>query len=122
LELNRLTRAATYPPDGWGSGELIARTDPASLRHRGLTAFLVPMDAPGVEIRPIRQMSGGQSFNEVFFTDATVPDETRLGEVGQGWQVALTTLSFERASSGRRSSAGTRRRPRQVRQASPARC
>lgn len=81
-------------------GELIARTDPASSRHRGLTAFLVPMDAPGVQIRPIRQMSGGQSFNEVFFTDVAVPDEARLGEVGQGWQVALTTLSFERASSG----------------------
>jgi Acyl-CoA dehydrogenase, middle domain len=81
-------------------GELIARTDPAQARHRGLTAFLVPMDAPGVEIRPIRQMSGGSSFNEVFFTDVVVPDEARLGEVGQGWQVALTTLGFERAHSG----------------------
>ena len=81
-------------------GELIARTDPAQARHRGLTAFLVPMDAPGVEIRPIRQMSGGSSFNEVFFTDVVVPDEARLGEVGQGWQVALTTLGFERAASG----------------------
>jgi alkylation response protein AidB-like acyl-CoA dehydrogenase len=81
-------------------GELIARTDPAQARHRGLTAFLVPMDAPGVEIRPIRQMSGGSSFNEVFFTDVVVPDEARLGEAGQGWQVALTTLGFERAASG----------------------
>ena len=81
-------------------GELIARTDPAQARHRGLTAFLVPMDAPGVEIRPIRQMSGGSSFNEVFFTDVVVPDEARLGEIGQGWQVALTTLGFERAASG----------------------
>lgn len=81
-------------------GELIARTDPAQARHRGLTAFLVPMDAPGVEIRPIRQMSGGSSFNEVFFTDVAVPDEARLGEIGQGWQVALTTLGFERAASG----------------------
>jgi alkylation response protein AidB-like acyl-CoA dehydrogenase len=81
-------------------GELIARTDPAQARHRGLTAFLVPMDAPGVQIRPIRQMSGGSSFNEVFFTDVVVPDEARLGEVGQGWQVALTTLGFERAASG----------------------
>jgi alkylation response protein AidB-like acyl-CoA dehydrogenase len=80
-------------------GELIARTDPAQARHRGLTAFLVPMDAPGVEIRPIRQMSGGSSFNEVFFTDVAVPDEARLGEIGQGWQVALTTLGFERAAS-----------------------
>ena len=81
-------------------GELIARTDPAQARHRGLTAFLVPMDAPGVEIRPIRQMSGGSSFNEVFFTDVEVPDGARLGEIGQGWQVALTTLGFERAASG----------------------
>jgi len=81
-------------------GELIARTDPAQARHRGLTAFLVPMDAPGVEIRPIRQMSGGSGFNEVFFTDVVVPDEARLGDVGQGWQVALTTLGFERARSG----------------------
>jgi alkylation response protein AidB-like acyl-CoA dehydrogenase len=81
-------------------GELIARTDPAQARHRGLTAFLVAMDAPGVEIRPIRQMSGGSSFNEVFFTDVVVPDDARLGEVGQGWQVALTTLGFERAASG----------------------
>jgi len=81
-------------------GELIARSDPAQARHRGLTAFLVPMDAPGVEIRPIRQMSGGSGFNEVFFTDVVVPDEARLGEAGQGWQVALTTLGFERARSG----------------------
>jgi alkylation response protein AidB-like acyl-CoA dehydrogenase len=64
-------------------GELIARSEPGSLRHHGLTAFLVPMDAPGVEIRPIRQMSGGSSFNEVFFTDVTVPDSCRLGAVGQ---------------------------------------
>ena len=81
-------------------GELIARTDPAQARHRGLTAFLVAMDAPGVEIRPIRQMSGGSSFNEVFFTDVVVPDEARLGEIGQGWRVALTTLGLERAASG----------------------
>ena len=81
-------------------GELIARTGPAQARHRGLTAFLVPMSAPGVQIRPIRQMSGGSGFNEVFFTDVVVPDEARLGEVGQGWQVALATLGFERAASG----------------------
>ena len=58
------------------------------------------MSAPGVQIRPIRQMSGGSGFNEVFFTDVVVPDEARLGEVGQGWQVALATLGFERAASG----------------------
>ena len=81
-------------------GELIARTDPDTAKHAGLTAFLVPLDAPGVEVRPIRQMSGGSSFNEVFLTDVRVPDALRLGEVGQGWKVALTTLGFERGGSG----------------------
>ena len=61
-----------------------------------MTAFIVPMDAPGVEVRPIRQMSGGASFNEVFFTDVRIPDRLRLGDVGAGWKVALTTLGFER--------------------------
>ena len=83
-------------------GELIARTDPDVAKHRGMTAFLVPMDLPGIEIRPIRQMSGGSSFNEVFFTDVRLPDRLRLGDVGDGWNVALTTLGFERdhSSSG----------------------
>jgi alkylation response protein AidB-like acyl-CoA dehydrogenase len=81
-------------------GELICRTDRSAPKHEGLTAFLVPMDAPGVEVRPIRQMSGGASFNEVFLTDVRVPDSLRLGDAGDGWQVALTTLAFERASSG----------------------
>ena len=58
------------------------------------------MKAPGVEIRPLRQMTGGASFNEVFFTDVRVPDDHRLGDVGQGWTVALTTLMNERASIG----------------------
>jgi alkylation response protein AidB-like acyl-CoA dehydrogenase len=61
-------------------------------KHRGMTAFIIPMDLPGVEIRPIRQMSGGASFNEVFFTDVRVPDPMRLGGLGDGWRVALTTL------------------------------
>lgn len=77
-------------------GELIARTDPTVAKHRGLTAFIIPMDAPGIEIRPIKQMSGGASFNEVFFTDVRIPDDLRLGAVGDGWKVALTTLGFER--------------------------
>ena len=81
-------------------GELICRTDSSVPKHEGLTAFLVPMDAPGVEVRPIRQMSGGSSFNEVFLTDVRVPDALRLGDAGDGWNVALTTLAFERASSG----------------------
>ena len=81
-------------------GELIARTDPDVPKHAGLTAFIVPMDAPGLEVRPIRQMSGGASFNEVFFTDVRIADSLRLGDVGAGWKVALTTLGFERG--GRR--------------------
>jgi alkylation response protein AidB-like acyl-CoA dehydrogenase len=87
-------------------GELIARTDPAVAKHRGLTAFLVPLDAPGVEIRPIRQMTGGSSFSEVFFSDVRIPDGLRLGRPGDGWRVALTTLGFERSHSG-----SARRRP-----------
>ncbi len=81
-------------------GELIARTDPAVPKHAGLSAFLVPMDAPGLEVRPIRQMSGGASFNGVFFTDVRLPDDLRLGDVGAGWKVALTTLGFERGDNG----------------------
>ena len=89
-------------------GELIARTDPHAPKHAGLTAFILPMDSPGVEVRPIRQMSGGSSFNEVFFTDVRLPDEFRLGDVGAGWKVALTTLGFERAgSSGGRTVGGS---------------
>jgi alkylation response protein AidB-like acyl-CoA dehydrogenase len=82
-------------------GEIITRTSsyPDS-RHRGLTMFLVDMRAPGVEVRPLRQMTGGASFNEVFFTDVRVPDEMRLGDVDQGWTVALTTLMNERMAIG----------------------
>ena len=80
-------------------GELIARTDPSVVKHKGLTAFMLPLDVPGVEVRPIKQMSGGSSFCEVFFTDVRIPDELRLGEVGDGWKVATTTLSFERDHS-----------------------
>jgi alkylation response protein AidB-like acyl-CoA dehydrogenase len=87
-------------------GELIARTDVDAPKHKGLTAFLVPLDPPGVEIRPIRQMTGGSSFSEVFFSDVRIPDELRLGNVGDGWRVALTTLGFERSHSG-----SSRRRP-----------
>src|SRR4029453_5622605 len=81
-------------------GEIIARTDPDLPKHKGLTGFVVDMRAPGVEIRPLRQMTGGASFNEVFFTDVRIPDDHRLGDVGQGWTVALTTLMNERASIG----------------------
>ncbi len=80
-------------------GELIARSDPDVVKHRGMTAFLIPMNRDGIEIRPIKQMSGGSSFNEVFFNDVRVPDTMRLGPVGEGWKVALTTLGFERDHS-----------------------
>ncbi|GGS56070.1 acyl-CoA dehydrogenase family protein [Streptomyces violaceus] len=81
-------------------GLLLARTDPDVVKQAGITAFLVPMDAPGVEIRPIRQMSGGASFNEVFLSGVRVPDRLRIGRPGQGWEVATTTLAFERTASG----------------------
>jgi acyl-CoA dehydrogenase len=81
-------------------GEIICRSDPSLPKHRGLTGFIVDMHAPGVEVRPLRQMTGGASFNEVFFTDVRVPDTHRLGEVNGGWTVALTTLMNERAAIG----------------------
>jgi alkylation response protein AidB-like acyl-CoA dehydrogenase len=80
-------------------GEIICRTADEP-RHRNLTAFLVDMRAPGVEVRPLRQMTGGASFNEVFLDDVEVPDSARIGEVGDGWRVALTTLANERNSMG----------------------
>jgi alkylation response protein AidB-like acyl-CoA dehydrogenase len=83
-------------------GMLIARTDPGLPKHAGLTAFIVPLDLDGIEIRPIRQMSGGWSFNEVFLHDVRVGDHLRLGDVGQGWHVALTTLGFERGAADQR--------------------
>jgi acyl-CoA dehydrogenase len=81
-------------------GEIICRTDPDAPKHRGLTGFVVDMHAPGVDVRPLRQMTGGASFNEVFFTDVRIPDSHRLGEVNGGWTVALTTLMNERAAIG----------------------
>ena len=81
-------------------GEVIARTDPDLPKHKGLTGFVVDMKAPGVEVRPLRQMTGGASFNEVFFTDVRIPDSDRLGDVNNGWNVALTTLMNERAAIG----------------------
>ena len=81
-------------------GEIICRTDVGLPKHKGLTGFIVDMHAPGVEIRPLRQMTGGASFNEVFFNEVRVPDDHRLGDVNNGWNVALTTLMNERASIG----------------------
>ena len=81
-------------------GLLLARTDPDQPKHRGITAFLVDMHAPGVDVRPLFQMTGEAEFNEVFFTDARVPDADRLGGEGDGWRVALTTLMNERVAIG----------------------
>jgi acyl-CoA dehydrogenase len=81
-------------------GLLLARSDPGAPKHRGLTAFLLDMKTEGVDIRPLRQMTGGASFNEVFLTDVRIPDDRRLAEPGQGWQVIMTTLMNERAAIG----------------------
>jgi len=81
-------------------GILVARTDPDAAKHAGLTYFVVDMHAPGIEVRPIVQINKGKGFNEVFFNDVRIPDDQRLGEVGDGWRVAITTLMHERASIG----------------------
>ena len=81
-------------------GVAVCRTDPEVRKHAGITVFLVPMDAPGVSVRPIRQMTGGASFNEVYLDDVVVPDTDRLGPVGEGWRVTLTVLAAERLDSG----------------------
>ena len=81
-------------------GILVVRTDPTVPKHKGLSYFFLDMKSPGIEIRPIKQISGGANFNEVYFTDVRVPDDQRLGAVGQGWQVALTTLMNERMAIG----------------------
>lgn len=81
-------------------GLLLARTDPDAPKHAGITAFLVDMHSPGVEVRPLRQITGAAEFSEVYFTDTPVPDDVRLGGIGEGWRVAVTTLMNERVSIG----------------------
>ena len=81
-------------------GLLIARTDPELPKHQGITAFIVDMHAPGVEVRPLRQITGESEFNEVYFTDVRIPDAMRLDDIGRGWAVSITTLMNERVSIG----------------------
>jgi alkylation response protein AidB-like acyl-CoA dehydrogenase len=79
-------------------GMLVARTDPDKPKHEGLTYFIVDMHSPGVDIRPLVQITGSSEFNEVFFTDVRIPDVNRVGDVGDGWRVARTTLMNERVA------------------------
>jgi alkylation response protein AidB-like acyl-CoA dehydrogenase len=79
---------------------LVTRSDPESQRHAGLTYMIVDMHAPGVEVRPLRQITGEAEFNEIFFSDVEVPRENVLGEIGDGWTVAMTTLLHERGTLG----------------------
>jgi alkylation response protein AidB-like acyl-CoA dehydrogenase len=81
-------------------GLLLARTDPSVPKHKGITCFLIDMHAPGVDIRPLRQMTGDAEFNEIYMTDLRVPDDHRLGDVNVGWNVAVTTLMNERVFIG----------------------
>jgi alkylation response protein AidB-like acyl-CoA dehydrogenase len=81
-------------------GMLLARTDPDAPKHQGLTYFVLDMGQPGVEVRPLRQLTGDAEFNEVYFTDARIPDTERLGAVGEGWRTAIVTLLNERDAVG----------------------
>jgi alkylation response protein AidB-like acyl-CoA dehydrogenase len=81
-------------------GEIICRTAPDAEKHKGITAFIVDMRAPGVTIKPLKQMNGGAGFNEVFFDDVRVPHENVIGDVNEGWTVAITTLMNERVAIG----------------------
>ncbi len=81
-------------------GMIVTRTDPEAPKHQGMTYFIVDMESPGVDVRPLYQITGEAEFNEVFFNDARIPDENRIDAVGAGWRVALTTLMNERVAIG----------------------
>ena len=81
-------------------GIIVTRSDFSAPKHKGLTYFFLDMKSPGVEVRPIKQITGGANFNEVYFTDVKIPDSQRLGEIGDGWKVSLTTLMNERLAVG----------------------
>jgi len=81
-------------------GIVLVRTDPEQVKHKGMTMFVIDMHAPGVEVRPLVQATGDAEFNEVYMTDLRIPDAERLGDVGEGWGVSLTTLMNERVSIG----------------------
>ena len=85
-------------------GFLLARTDPDAPKHQGISAFVVDMRTPGIEVRPLRELTGSADFNEVFFHDVRIPGENLLGAPGQGWEVARTSLARERAESRREDS------------------
>ncbi|MEM7337358.1 MAG: acyl-CoA dehydrogenase family protein [Actinomycetota bacterium] len=81
-------------------GMLVTRSNPDLPKHKGMTYFAVDMQSPGVEVRPLRQITGEAEFNEVYMTDARIPDANRIGDVGEGWRVSLTTLMNERSAIG----------------------
>ena len=99
-------------------GLIITRTDPDAPKHRGITCFIVDMRDPGIDVRPLRQMTGGSNFNEVFLSDVRVPDDRRVGDVNDGWRVALTVLMNERMSvAGNLNVVGALRSARRPREA-----
>ncbi|CAB4548218.1 unannotated protein [freshwater metagenome] len=89
---------------------LVTRTDPEQPKHKGMTYFAIDMHSPGVEVRPLRQITGEAEFNEVYMTDARVPDTQRVGDIGDGWRVALTTLMNERTAIGGGGGGNSKRR------------
>jgi len=91
-------------------GMLVTRTDPELPKHKGLTYFMVDMHAPGVEVRPLRQITGEAEFNEVYLTDARIADADRIGDIGDGWRVSMTTLMNERTTIGGAGSGGGSKR------------